>query len=327
MAKCAKCAKLVTKKAPGLQCGKCNKWFHAACVPMTAEQLNILHSTEAVDWKCKSCSNQYKQKRVSVIIQEPEDDDLTDIETPTHTNTKDPLSEEFMKKIRAEIRSTIKEEIQRALAFYSNKIDDFQKDMDSFKDRVKTIENTQTDLQNKYSNLKLRYDAIEQKMNATEQSQMENKLEICGVEKTENENLLNIVEKIAQKIRLDTRDVVDAYRKERRATPAQKRISSTIIVTLKAGRRDGWLESAKATTVTGSDIDREDSEEIFMREALTPATSFLLWKSKTELKKEHLYKYVWCKRGNVLIRENETAKIHTIRSVDDIERFKVKNTT
>lgn len=327
MAKCAKCVKLVSKKTPGLQCGKCNKWYHAACVPITNEQLNILHSTDAVDWKCKACCGQYKQKRVSVIIPEPEDDEFTDTETPTTSKSKDPFTEEFMKNIRNEIRSVIKEEIQRTLAFYSNKIDDFQNDVDEFKQRVKSLENKQTDLQNKYSNLQLRYNSLEQKINATEQIQMENKIEICGVDKKDNENATDIVENIAKKILLDPRDVVDVYRKERLAPAAQKRISSSIIVTLKAGRRDSWLESAKANAIRGSDIGLQDVKQIYMREALTPATSFLLWKTKTELKSDQLYKFVWCKRGNVLIRENETAKIHTVRSTNDIDKFKVKTRT
>jgi hypothetical protein len=318
MAKCSKCCTNITKKSPGLQCGKCNKWLHASCIPMTIDQLSAISGTEAVEWKCKKCIPQYK-KRISAILPDPEDDENTDVEQVIMM--KDNFNDEFMRQLRSDIRNAIKEEMQRTLSFYSAQIDDFQKKIEDYEHKMKCIENQNKDLQNKYSNMQLKYNTMEQKLNSVEQNQLDSKIEICGVEKVEQENTTEIAKKVAQAIQADPSDVINAYRKERRAAAAQQRAASTIIVTLKAGRRDGWLTAVKTRTITGRDIGHTEDARIFLREALTPATAFLLWKAKSELKKDDLYKYVWCKGGNVLARKHDQARIQTVRSEHDIEKL------
>ncbi|XP_047997983.1 uncharacterized protein LOC125235453 [Leguminivora glycinivorella] len=326
MVKCShsKCGKNVTKKLPGLQCGKCGKWMHASCIPITTEQLNALCGTEAVEWKCKACNPQHRNKRISAILPDPEDDDNTDTE-PVVVVKDCQLSEEFLRQLRNDVRKAIKDEMERTLAFYSDKIDDFQQRLGEYETKMKNIENQNKDLQNKYTNIQLKYNSMEQKLNHIEQTQMDCKIEICGVEKKENENTTEIAKKVAQAIEVNSDDVMSAYRKERRAPAAQQRVGSSIVVTLKPGQRDQWLSVAKGRTITGLDIGHPEDTRIFLREALTPATAFLLWKAKSELKKDELFKFVWCKGGNVLVRKNEQAKIQTIKSEQDIEKLlKVK---
>ncbi|CAK1579248.1 unnamed protein product [Parnassius mnemosyne] len=53
MFKCSQCNKIVTKKSPGIQCDKCSKWTHGECAAISEEQLNVLNSTDFVDWKCQ----------------------------------------------------------------------------------------------------------------------------------------------------------------------------------------------------------------------------------------------------------------------------------
>ncbi|XP_061718044.1 uncharacterized protein LOC133525703 [Cydia pomonella] len=321
MVKCCstKCGKNVTKKCPGLQCGKCGKWMHASCIPITTEQLNALCGTEAVEWKCKTCNPQYKNKRISAILPDPEDDDNTDTEQVILM--KDSCSEDFLRQLRSDIRDAIKDEIQRTLKYYSDKIDDYQKKLDDYEVKVKSMENQNKDLQNKYTNIQLKCNSMEQKLNQIEQTQLESKIEICGVEKKENENTTEIAKKIAQVLQVNCDDVTGAYRKERRAPAALQRGPASIIVTLKAGQRDCWLTTARTRTITGHDLGHPEESRIFLREALTPATAFLLWKAKSELKKDDKYKYVWCKGGNVLVRKHDQARIQTIRSEHDVEKL------
>ncbi|XP_061729467.1 uncharacterized protein LOC133534391 [Cydia pomonella] len=290
MVKCCstKCGKNVTKKCPGLQCGKCGKWMHASCIPITTEQLNALCGTEAVEWKCKTCNPQYKNKRISAILPDPEDDDNTDTEQ---------------------------------VILMKDSCNDYQKKLDDYEVKVKSMENQNKDLQNKYTNIQLKCNSMEQKLNQIEQTQLESKIEICGVEKKENENTTEIAKKIAQVLQVNCDDVTGAYRKERRAPAALQRGPASIIVTLKAGQRDCWLTTARTRTITGHDLGHPEESRIFLREALTPATAFLLWKAKSELKKDDKYKYVWCKGGNVLVRKHDQARIQTIRSEHDVEKL------
>ncbi|CAH2250300.1 jg3666 [Pararge aegeria aegeria] len=147
MPKCAKCNKVITKKSPGLQCGRCNKWMHGECVALSHDQLTALHSTEA-DWKCRGCVGSSKQKRMSVILPDPEEEDITDTDSITAGVSLDSNSQKILatvlSTIRHEIRDSIQEELKRTLKFYSDKIDDFQIKIDNYEEKIKTIENQYT---------------------------------------------------------------------------------------------------------------------------------------------------------------------------------------
>lgn len=314
MVKCAKCAKLVNKKAPGLQCNKCNKWLHALCVSITTDQLNALNSTDSVDWKCNSCAGVSKARRLSCILPEDDGEENTDTELNTITN---PMTHKILREIRAEVKEVIRQELQRTLQFYSDKIDEYEKKMQSYNKSVKYLENQCTDLRNNLRNINLKYEALENKFNQIEQTQLSNQLEICGIKELEKENLEEVVQKVAVAIQQNPDDIVKVYRKRRRNSDPKRKIQSPIAVVLREGTRDAWLEASKNTDVCGTSVGREDTNKVYLRECLTSATAFLLWKTKTELKE--LYKYIWCRNGNILIRKVDNAKIMTVRSLQDIE--------
>lgn len=51
------CGKNVTKTQGGIQCGKCQKWFHPSCADVTVEQINALSKIKAkLRYTCDSCS-------------------------------------------------------------------------------------------------------------------------------------------------------------------------------------------------------------------------------------------------------------------------------
>lgn len=315
MAKCAKCSKLITKKSAGLQCGKCSKWYHANCVSLTTEQLTTLTAMESVDWKCKNCVGFLKQKRISVLLPDEEEEN-TDTEASVH-----PITKGSHQELRRLIRETIQEEMQRNLQFFSDKFDDFQSTINAYEDKIKTLDRQNKDLANKMTFMKNKADLLEQRISTMEQLQINNKLEVCGVTKNDGENLNELSQKICNKLEMDPNDVTKVYRKISKAPSGQIRNNSTIVITLKDEKRDLWLDSAKTKTITGRDIGSNEEGRIYLRESLTPATAYLLWRTKTDLKTSNLVKYVWCKRGCILIRKSDEDKIHTIRSEEDIKKW------
>ncbi|XP_063383109.1 uncharacterized protein LOC134669460 [Cydia fagiglandana] len=333
MAKCCECGKIVSKKDSGLQCSTCNKWWHGRCVSITNEQLAALVSTDAA-WKCRKCTGTTKNKRISIILPDPvEDDNNSEVMTPEpERHNKDQLVKEIRQQIKEiwkdeltrQIGLVLEKELKSQLQFYSDKIDDYQESLDSFKEKAKRVENENIDLKNKLINMKNKVELLEQKVHTMEQVQMGNHLEICGIQKTEGENLKDIVKKIAEKINQDPDDVIQTYRKASKAPDGQKRNLATVVVTLREGRRDKWLDESKTTTLTGRDLGRPEDYRIFMREALSPTTAYLLWKAKSELKETNMYKFVWCKKGCILIKKDEQGKTHPIRSVSDIEYWASK---
>ncbi|CAH0723617.1 unnamed protein product, partial [Brenthis ino] len=323
MVKCIKCTKTITKKLPGLQCGKCNKWLHALCAGLTSDQLITLNSTEAIDWKCRTCAEGTKSRRLSCIMPDIEDegDDNTDPEFLIPDNN---MTQQILREIRNEIKDIVQFELQRSLKYYSDKIDDYEERMKLYETRIKTVENQCVDLKNNLKNMSLKYDVLEGKCNQLEQAQLSQQLEVCGVKEVEREDTMEIIKNVASKINTDISDVIKAYRKK---VPAHKRTESKriesphnpITVILRNGVRSAWLEASKKVKFSARDIGAEGEQNLYLRESLTPATAYLLWKTKSELKVRHGFKYVWCKNGTVLARKSENEKIISFHSLQQLE--------
>lgn len=321
MVKCTKCAKLINKKSPGLQCGKCSKWLHADCTSITSDQLNALNSTESVDWKCKTCAGGLKPKRLSCIIRDDEGDENTDSEA-TNPETQHNITKQIIRELREEVKDVIREELQHTLQCYSDKIDDYEEKIKTYEKSNKSLEKQCVDLKNNLQNLNLKVEVLETKCNQLEQYQINNQLEVCGIKEKEKENTLEIAKEIAAKIGQSPENVVKTYRKKnnnRTSSTSKPRESAPIVVILReANDRDLWIDSAKNFTITRN--ENVEGDKIYLREALTPSTAHLLWKTKEALKGD--FKYIWCKHGTILIRKNEKDKIIAIRTLHQVDQIK-----
>lgn len=330
MVKCVKCTKIVNKKAPGLQCNKCSKWLHAACAFVTSEQLNALHSTESVDWKCKSCVGSHKSKRMSCILPDEEGEDNSDNDqNPIIVNTD---NQQILREIRQEvremrhtIREIIHEELQNTLKFYSEKIDDFEETIQKYESRIKLLENQCKNLNNKCNNLQLKNDVIEQKTNKIEQALVSNDVEICGIPVTTEENPKQLALKVCHLLKQEPEEIIKAYRKKvvtrKGATQAARfAVDAPIVMSLKRGCRESWTNASRTTSITTRDLGVDGNSKVYVREMLSSTTAYLLWKTKAELKSNSMCKYVWCKNGDIMVRKSEgDKKIYYVRSENDIE--------
>ncbi|XP_041979493.1 uncharacterized protein LOC121733343 [Aricia agestis] len=292
---------------------------------MSVEQLTAL-STDSADWKCKTCTDSIKPKRLSFIV--PEEDDIEDqIESPStfdpnKIGTQQHLVQQVLKEIKQEVRKIITEELQRTLKYYSDKIDDFNAEMKNHQHNLKIIENQCIDVKNNLKNISLKYEKLEIKLQQMEQEKLANQLEICGVPEMENENPQEIASKLATVLEQNPQNIIKAYRKRPKAKNQKntKPVIPAIVVCLREGARNQWLKTAKSIPLSTTHIGREDSDKMYLREVLSPNTAYLLWKSKEELKQ--LYSYIWCKNGAVLIRQHEKSKILMVRSEADIATLK-----
>ncbi|KAM3957772.1 LOW QUALITY PROTEIN: uncharacterized protein ACR2FA_008207 [Aphomia sociella] len=303
MAKCTKCTKLETKKNPGVQYSGCSKWFHGVCASITNDQLNTLSSMDSIDWKCRNCAGNTKPRRLSCILPDAEEEDNTDTELNSNSVTHQILSD-----VRREVRDIIQQELQTTLQFYSDKIDEYEDKV--YKSQAKSLENKYFDFKNTYQNLELKNEVLEQKINMREQSQITNKIEICGLTEKPNENITEVLTELCYKIGLDSSDMKQIYRKKN--VRGTSKNLPPIVMTLLDGCREKWLEISKNSKLTTHDLGLDNENKIYLRECLTPATAYLLWKAKNELKNSDIVKFVWYKNGMIIVRKNENDKKHSL---------------
>ncbi|CAH1645687.1 unnamed protein product [Spodoptera littoralis] len=318
MAKCAKCSKAVTKKSPGVQCNKCSKWYHGSCASLTAEQLTALSSMESVDWKCRVCSIAVggKGRRISVILPDP-DDEESDVEGIANQQDKTLFEiHQEVRQLRQNVKDIIRDELQNTLKFYSNKIDEYEEKVKSYEMRVKIMENQCKNLNDICTNLTLKNEVLEQKLSKLEQAQSYNELEICGMEEQQNEDIKNIVTTYSQLLKQNPDDIIKAVRRKKPIHPGtaqaeRLKVDAPIMISLREGRREQWYEAARTVNVTSKDLGGESGNKVYLREALSPTISYLLWKTKTNLKEKALCKYVWCRNGQIMVRKKKVIRKYT----------------
>lgn len=148
-----------------------------------------------------------------------------------------------------------------------------------------------------------------------------NNVVISGIPEKSNENVQDIVVKVADSLGLKiSRDQIS---KVTRFRPRNGTIKPILVSFVSPTHRNNILISYTTRKVLkGGAIGLSDDVTIRIGEHLSTLKQSLLQKSKKELKSTGLYAFVWSQNGNILIRKTSTSKILKINSLDDIEKFK-----
>lgn len=135
-------------------------------------------------------------------------------------------------------------------------------------------------------------------------------LEVHGVIKTENENLLDKVNEVASRLQLPpltTNDVVAMHR-----LPAKPdKVPHIIIRFTRQTTKEQWLQNKKKLFGTKPDV--------FIVENMTKKNRELLWKAK-EWAKGAGFRYVWHRSGSIFARKKDGDRPIVVRSEDDLLR-------
>lgn len=314
MSKCDVCKKTITKSSPGLECSKCERIVHLnnKCTGLTNKQITALKASSSLDWTCQECQLESPRKNASIIIPEEEDDE-EDAHVQINTNKfLNNITKEVEKAIRKELR-----ELNESLQFHSAKLDEVVEHIDAFKKTIKVLEKKNTELTNKNNNLETRLGALEQQIQEMEQEKLSKVIEIANVPCQKNEEVNEIVKKVAIKLKLPTEEIKSARRLQGRKdqnTNIKVEFNDEVI-------KEKWIMAAKNVKTTVSDIyptDRSNNNIVYIREAMTKLNKQIFWNAKQELKNNQKFKYVWFKKGFVRARKDENEKTYILRTMGDV---------
>lgn len=166
--RCFSCNANVSRQTPSVQCPDCKKCFHLSCLKLPS--LPDFSKFPELTWKCGDCSDKPLSSITNDVIIQKLDAVLADIQG--------------IKNQQAVLTESIN--------FYGNKIDDFQKELNTFKESVKTINTLEVDV----SSLKAENKSLKLEIEALQQYSRLNNVEITGVPEKLNENVISIVKAI-----------------------------------------------------------------------------------------------------------------------------------
>ena len=262
-----------------------------------------------------------------------------DLKLTEMTTTISSLAEN-LKEYKAEMANRI-----NVIESNVTKIDESQKFIAEQYDKSKTTmdnlikKNTQLDKENKEMNgriKELEHKFEQEKISRIEQAQYQrrNMLEIYGIPVTENENCVDIIDKLANlaKIEKFNRNMVEVAHRI-----GTKQLAAIIMMFKDRNDRDNfYAQKAKIRKLHVNQILSQDEETIkkypeenekrnpdtfiFVNESLTPENKELMRETRNKAK-EKSYKFVWTHKGGIRVRKTTDSQAIKIRSKKDLDKI------
>lgn len=165
---------------------------------------------------------------------------------------------------------------------------------------------------------------LKEKLDSMEQQARSCNVEIANLPERRDENLLSILEKLANVILhpVSSCDVVSAHRVPHKS-PTTARPKNVIVRFTTKFLRDNFIRAARAAKNIKSDqlAISGTVHHIYINEHLTIRNK-QLFRLCRQRAAQHNYKYVWVKNGTILVRQTDTSNIFAVRNETEVIKIK-----
>ncbi|CAG9761287.1 unnamed protein product [Ceutorhynchus assimilis] len=286
---CNLCKTNIGKKFK-LQCGVCKSYFHLQCGNVTEVDARIMQA-EKTPWSCKNCSptQTSSSSRRSLGFSQ------------NAPPAEDPELKSLIKELQLELR-----EIRKSMDFLNEMYEEEKKRSNVLVDMVNEISKENNVLKQEVNQLKTI-------LNVREQDNIKNNICVSGLIASEDDKdstatnlskLFNALNAPVSEAVLSNLNYLNT-----------KNSGIKVIVTLPTTELKKLILEARAKkgklTLRNCGLG-EASTPIFISEDLTKQTYALFKRAK--LLKEHGYKYIWYRNGNVLARKDDGQPVVAIKN-------------
>ncbi|XP_047034522.1 uncharacterized protein LOC124640680 [Helicoverpa zea] len=172
---------------------------------------------------------------------------------------------------------------------------------------------------------------LRRELNDRDQDLLANDVEITNIPEAASDHPIHIAKAVGLKlgVQLEERDIISAERvggKQLNATssagPAVTRPRAVVVRLARRELRDALLASARVRRgATTADLDMPGPpQRFFINERLTK-TNRRLFRMARDAARLHNWRFVWTKRGRILVRRSPDDSTHRIRTDEDIARI------
>ncbi|BES97789.1 conserved hypothetical protein [Nesidiocoris tenuis] len=324
--KCSNCDETISP-AKLLKCAKCLTSFHNVCANVATENLKKM-GKKKLNWKCGPCKADLKRKNEKSVTPIPSDSDSQsedeEDEDPEMRDSRPVHSSDVAKGLRTLNRRF--SNFEKSMEFFAAKIDDFTKSLESSAGIIKELKKANETLAQKNQWLEKKVSYLDKKVNEIEQKDYSNHVQITGIPETKGENVMYIIEQIANKanlLELKKENISEVFRSgplHRQTRPRD------IIVKFKTPEPKLHLVqwSRKCRGIPLSEIDGKlpKDSKAYINERLTNLNRYLLTLTKM-FAREYGYKFTWIKDGKIYLRKNEESPAMKISAKGQLEKMDV----
>lgn len=192
--------------------------------------------------------------------------------------------------------------------------DDFCNVIKELKTEINALKEDNVKLKNTLSSYNYRFNTIEQKS-------LKSFVEIAGIPKKKEENLVEVVVLLGEKVGcgINSDNISSVYRKSE--ANLSEGVPGPVIVEIPNEHiHKEFVKKCRIKKDLKTSIINIDDRPLYVNHQLTKTSKYMLSKAK-EKQKQGMLKFVWVSDGSVLVRKNEnspTIKIYNINQLQSV---------
>lgn len=344
MDECLVCNSEIKAEEKNVKCLFCSNSLHMKCAGLSEARYNKVQKNN-----CYYCSTQCESSHTN---NKKMDELLTSVKTlQVSVNKIDEKCEanmECLKKTdqlmmkfgaslsalsaaQTEMQKSV-QEVKSSQDFIAAQYDDIKSCFEKMKEDCVVVSAKMSEHDSQLSTLRSSVSDIQKRLRIAEQATLKNELIINGVPKSLALNETIIVTKIAAAVgvQLYSPDVERTRRFKNGMIHVEFNNSKVRNDILQARKgKSLYLDeiSFENASTTGPGISRSSPNnkiqhtQVFINENLTRETR-MIFRAAKSLRSSHGYKYVWCNKGVVYCKRDDTADVHIIDAVEDVNKLR-----
>lgn len=300
---CLTCSTEIDKDESYLKCNECNYVYHLGkCTGIAEAQFNSMRETTKKAWRCQTCRvgrSRGASKKASSSEAADETNEMSHISLAL-VDIQEKLA------TLLSLKSTV-ENIEQAVQLMSDKYDQILVDSARHETEIKEIKARVEKLEQQDT---VGVQTMQEQLNDLEWRNRKQNLEIHGVAESEQENLLDKINALAETIdvpELAKHEVVAIHR-----LPAKPgRVPGIILRFARQDTREEWFEKRRALST--------HSSQVYIQENLTKHSRELLFEAK-KWAKEHDFQYVWHRNARIFLRRRDGERAWRIQALNELNK-------
>lgn len=240
-----------------------------------------------------------------------------------------------LRKAMIEMKDEGKEH-RKSVEFVGDCFDDLKKNNEILMERLIALEKSNAELKRENADMRKRMmedkkekKDLEAKFLSVQNEQLQDNLEIVGLQCKINENCEELALSVAQKIEpsITPNDIVEAYRigSLKNKDGSIKKLRPLLVKFRSRKVRNAVYRNKKKLKEVESMKENRGNPEgefqkVFINENLC-RDSKSLFRMANDLKKEKKYKFIWSSFGSIYMRKTENDEVICIKSKDDLAKI------
>jgi len=304
--KCCKCDVGFGSTDCPVKCNECKLFFHPTCTRLGSAKLT---KSSAKSWKCDGCAGETSSdKSAAGNISE---------DTKTILEAMEDMKRSINSNTDAKIDAVKKSiaNLSQDIGVIKGKIEKLETSLEETKQRCDELDHARENTDADVRDLRLRLHDAEQYSRCAN-------VEIVGVPATQNEDVYDILGKIAREIGIPYKR--EDFSISHRLRLFSKKHAHAPIIAQFVSRtvRDAWLAAGrKKRNFYSTDLEPSlPKSQVFINEHLTAHNKALLGRARRMVRQKKLH-YAGIHNGKVLVRKTEQEAAIRILELEDLDEF------